>query len=177
MPESRMKRFKSGIDEGIDEWVNQPLAKAGHEDLGAGISSVLSAGSEMLIPDSLGEAAMSAIPGAKLLQLAKKATRARKAMKAAEKTKDPERKKLLKRIADRANADWEKMKKKLELEAKFSKKSIDYKPTSNVKKPDANVTDFKKANPDIPVTGKDVSPLSMNIKNPIQVKKKPKKPE
>lgn len=57
------------IDNKIDEYVNQPLAKAGHPDVGAGISAGLSAANELFVPDSATDVAMAAVPIGKLGKL------------------------------------------------------------------------------------------------------------
>jgi hypothetical protein len=57
------------IDNKIDEYVNQPLAKAGHPDMGAGISAGLSAANKLFIPNSVEDAALAAVPYGKLGKL------------------------------------------------------------------------------------------------------------
>jgi hypothetical protein len=53
------------IDSKIDEYVNQPLARAGHEDLGASLSAGLSTAGALL-PDSAEDVALAALPYGKL---------------------------------------------------------------------------------------------------------------
>jgi len=59
------------IDTKIDEYVNQPLARAGHEDLGAGLSAGLSSAGALL-PDSAEDVALAAIPYGRLTKSLRK---------------------------------------------------------------------------------------------------------
>lgn len=60
---AKKKTFAEKTDDWLDENINQPLAKRGYETLGAG----LSAAGSVLIPDSIEDAALSAVPGGKAL--------------------------------------------------------------------------------------------------------------
>ena len=70
------KNIKDKLDNWINENINVPLSKAGHENTGAAISAALSAGGELLIPDSIADAALALVPGAKLLKAGKKGFKA-----------------------------------------------------------------------------------------------------
>lgn len=62
------KRAKKKLDDWLHENVNMPLHENGYTDTGAAISALISAGGELLIPDDLADAAMAAIPGARLIR-------------------------------------------------------------------------------------------------------------
>jgi hypothetical protein len=64
--------LKKKLNEWLNENINVPLAKRGHEDLGAGLSAVASAGGEMIIPDDASDLAMAALPGGRLASILKK---------------------------------------------------------------------------------------------------------
>lgn len=70
------KKAKEKLDAWLNENVNIPLSKSGHEDAGAAISAALSAGGEFLIPDDLADMAVAMVPGARLVKSAKKGMKA-----------------------------------------------------------------------------------------------------
>jgi hypothetical protein len=75
------KKVKKKLDSWIDENVNVPLAKRGHDKAGAAISALLSAGGDMMIPDDVTDLAAAMVPGARLAKLGKKGIKAIKKAK------------------------------------------------------------------------------------------------
>lgn len=67
------KQVKDKLNEFLNDHVNVPLSEAGHPDTGAAVSSILSSAGELVIPDTLADAAMAAIPmgAGKLMRLGK----------------------------------------------------------------------------------------------------------
>jgi len=55
-------KIQGKVDDWLEQNVNEPLAAAGHEDLGAGLAATGSAATEMLVPKSKTEAALAIIP-------------------------------------------------------------------------------------------------------------------
>ncbi len=53
---------KKATDDWLDEHVNQPMAAAGHPEVGAGLSAVGSAAADMAIPENEMDLAMMALP-------------------------------------------------------------------------------------------------------------------
>lgn len=67
---------KKKVDDWLESNVNEPLAEAGHPDIGAGISAVGSAAADMAIPEDEMDLAMAALPikgGGKAIKAAKEA--------------------------------------------------------------------------------------------------------
>lgn len=62
---------KTKLDDFLNEHLNMPLADAGYEDAGAALSALLSSAGELAIPDNLAEAALAAVPGARLMKAGK----------------------------------------------------------------------------------------------------------
>lgn len=63
--------IKAKLDDYLNEYLNVPLAESGHPDAGAAISAALSSAGEFLIPDNLADAALAAVPGARLVKAGK----------------------------------------------------------------------------------------------------------
>lgn len=70
-----VRRAKEYIDERLTKRIVEPLAKRGYEDVGAAIATIPSTAMEVLVPENVGQAALSALPvgkamskGARLLQ-------------------------------------------------------------------------------------------------------------
>lgn len=65
-------KYKESLDDWLNENVNLPLAKRGHENIGAGLSALGSAAGELIIPDDASDLAMAAVPGGKIAKSLKK---------------------------------------------------------------------------------------------------------
>jgi hypothetical protein len=70
---SQSQKVRTGVDEGLQEYVNQPLADAGYPNLGAGVSAIGSAATEYVTPEDSTDLALSMIPGGKSSRPAMKA--------------------------------------------------------------------------------------------------------
>ncbi len=68
------KDFKQGVDDALTEYVVDPLAKRGYENLGAGLATVPSTIMEALVPNTAGDALMAATPFPKIKGMFKRGT-------------------------------------------------------------------------------------------------------
>lgn len=57
-----MRRGKEYLDERLNKRIVEPLAKRGYGDVGAAIATIPSAAAELVLPDTVGEAAVSMLP-------------------------------------------------------------------------------------------------------------------
>ena len=66
MPPS--KQAEAEVDAWLEEYLNEPVAEAGFPNTAAALSAVLSAAGDLVIPDSVADAAVTLIPGGKLIK-------------------------------------------------------------------------------------------------------------